>query len=57
MNTRDEELIARMLLANQEQIDIYFKQKRWAELAALVRFAHRDVPVQLAQTDPVCTGC
>ena len=52
MNAREEELIARTLLADQEQIDVYFKQKRWAELAALVRFARRDVPVELAQTDP-----
>lgn len=52
MNAREEELIARALLADQSQIDVYLKQKRWAELAALVRFARRDVPVQLAQTDP-----
>ena len=31
---------------------MFFKEKRWAELAALVRFARRDVPVSLAQTDP-----
>ena len=52
MNAREEELIARALLADQSQIDVYLAQKRWAELAALVRFARRDVPVQLAQTDP-----
>jgi len=52
MTARDEELIARELLSKQELIDVYFKQKRWAELAALVRFARRDAPVQLAQTDP-----
>ena len=52
MNAREEELIARALLADSAQVDVYFQQKRWAELAALVRFAHRDVPVQLAQTDP-----
>ena len=52
MNAREEELIARALLADQEQIDVYLAQKRWLELAALVRFARRDVPVQLAQTDP-----
>ena len=52
MNAREEELTARALLADQEQIDIYLRQKRWAELAALVRFVRRDVPVQLAQTDP-----
>ena len=52
MNAREEELTARALLADQSQIDVCFQQKRWAELAALVRFAHRDAPPQLAQTDP-----
>ena len=52
MNAREEELIARALLADQTQIDIHFREKRWAELAALVRYARREVPVQLAQTDP-----
>ncbi len=52
MNAREAELTARALLADQSQIDVYLKQKRWAELAALVRFARREVPVELAQTDP-----
>lgn len=52
MNAREEELIARALLADPEQVNNCFHQKRWAELAALVRFARRDVPVELAQTDP-----
>ena len=52
MNAREEELIARALLADQAQIDVYLAQKRWPELAALVRYARRDVPIQLAQTDP-----
>ena len=52
MNAREEELIARALLADPIQVDVYLQQKRWAELAVLVRFARRDVPVQLAQTDP-----
>jgi len=52
MNPREEELMVRALLANQDQIDVYFRDKRWAELAALVRFARRDVPIELAQTDP-----
>jgi hypothetical protein len=41
-----------VLLADQAQIDVFWAQKRWPELAALVRFARRDVPVDLAQTDP-----
>jgi hypothetical protein len=52
MNAREEELTARALLADQSQIDVYLRQKRWGELAALVRFARRDAPAQLAQTDP-----
>ena len=52
MNAREEELTARALLADQAQIDIYLRDKRWRELLAVVRFARRDVPVQLAQTDP-----
>jgi len=49
---RTEELTARALLADPEQINICYQQKRWAELAAVVRFCQRDVPVELAQTDP-----
>ncbi len=52
MNAREEELTARTLLENPELVDLWFKEKRWEELAALVRFARRDVPVSLAQTDP-----
>ena len=52
MNAREEELVARALLADPIQVDLFLQQRRWAELAALVRFARRDVPVQLAQTDP-----
>jgi len=52
MNAREEELNARALLADPAQVDVCLRNKRWAELAALVRFARRDVPVQLAQTDP-----
>lgn len=52
MNAREEEQTARMLLADPDQVDVYWKDKRWAELAALVRYVRRDVPVSLAQTDP-----
>ncbi len=44
--------MARSLLADPEQVGICLREKRWAELAALVRYARRDVPVELAQTDP-----
>jgi hypothetical protein len=52
MNAREEELVATALLADPDATLQCFHEKRWAELAALVRFAHRDVPVELAQTDP-----
>jgi hypothetical protein len=52
LTPRDEELVARALLEDPALVNFYWKEKRWAELAALVRFARRDVPVELAQTDP-----
>jgi hypothetical protein len=52
MNPREAELVVRALLENPALVDVYFKEKRWAALAALVRFARRDVPTSLAQTDP-----
>ncbi len=52
MTAREEEMIARALLADPAQVDVFWAQKRWPELAALVRFARRDVPMELAQTDP-----
>ena len=51
MNPREEELAARALLADPALANRYWKEQRWAELAALVRYARRDVPVELAQTD------
>ena len=52
MNPREEELAVRALLETPTLVDLAFKEQRWAELAALVRFAQQDVPVALAQTDP-----
>ncbi len=51
MNAREEELIARRLLSEPELIDICLKERRWAEVAAVVRYARRDVPHELATTD------
>ena len=45
MTPREEELVARELLEYPTLVGVYFKEKRWAELGALVRFARRDVPV------------
>jgi hypothetical protein len=52
MNPREEELAVRALLENPPLVNLAFKEQRWAELAALVRFTRRDVPIALAQTDP-----
>ena len=52
MNAREEEQVARRLLADPDAALECFHQKRWADLAALVRYARRDVPVELAMTDP-----
>ena len=51
-SARQEELQARHLLAHQEQIPVLLKEKRWAEIAALAEFAAKEVPDDLAQTDP-----
>jgi hypothetical protein len=52
MTAREEEIIARDLLAHPEKVGVCLRDRRWAELAALVRMARRDVPPDLAQTDP-----
>ncbi len=52
MNARQEELTARYLLEHPDHLGIYLKEKRWAEVAALVRYAKKDVPPELAATDP-----
>ncbi|MDB6117623.1 MAG: hypothetical protein JWO08_1404 [Verrucomicrobiaceae bacterium] len=52
MSAREEELIAREMLEHPELLGIRLKEKKWADVAALVRYARRDVPVELATTDP-----
>ena len=52
MTAREEELTARYLLEHPDELGAYVKARRWAELAALVRYVRRDVPVDLAATDP-----
>jgi hypothetical protein len=47
MTPREEELVVRALLEDPSLVDVYFKEKRWAELAALVRYDRDDVPVSL----------
>lgn len=52
MSAREEELTAREMLEHPELLGIRLKEKRWADVAALVRYAKRDVPTDLAVTDP-----
>ena len=52
MTAREEELTARALLENQEPIDQSLKDRQWEKIAALLRYVRRDVPLDLAQTDP-----
>ena len=52
MNEREEELIARHLLEHPDEIDVCFKNKEWAKLAALVRYARHDAPASLIHSDP-----
>ena len=52
MNPREEELVARALIEDQAQIDAYWHQQRWAELAALVRYVQHDAPESLIHSDP-----
>ena len=51
-SARQKELQARYLLAHQDEIPVLLKEKRWAEVALVAEFAARDVPDDLAQTDP-----
>ncbi len=52
MTPREEELVARHLLEHPDQLGVFLKEKRWSEVAAVVRYAKRDVPPELAATDP-----
>ena len=52
MNAREEDLLARHLLEHPDEIDVCFKNKEWAKLAALVRYAEHDAPKSLIHTDP-----
>lgn len=52
MNARDESLIARELLLKPGLLGQRLKERRWADVAALVRYAQQDVPKSLALSDP-----
>ena len=52
MTARDKHVTACHLLINIDEIKVVFQQRRWAELAAVVEAAQKDVPVILSKTDP-----
>jgi hypothetical protein len=52
MTAREQDLTARAMLEKPELLARCLKEKRWAEVAALVRYVEHDVPPELAQTDP-----
>jgi hypothetical protein len=52
LTARQSEITARYLLAHLQEIPVFLKERRWAELAALAEFASRDASPELAQTDP-----
>ena len=52
MTAREEELTAREMLEKPELLARRLKERRWADVAALVRYARHDVPPELAMTDP-----
>ncbi len=52
MTAREEELTAREMLEQPELLGRRLKERRWADVAALVRYVQHDVPPALAMTDP-----
>ena len=52
MTAREEDLTAREMLEKPELLARRLKERRWAEVAALVRYVQHDVPPALALTDP-----
>jgi hypothetical protein len=50
--SRSEELAARDILAQPEGLGVALKEKRWADVAAAVKFAQNDVSRDMAMTDP-----
>ncbi len=52
MTAREKHVTAHHLLLNLDEIKIVWHQRRWEELAAVVEYAQKDVPVILSKTDP-----
>jgi len=52
VTAREQELIAREILARPELLGIRLRERRWGDVAALVEYVNRGVPDDLAMTDP-----
>ena len=52
MTAREQELIAREMLARPELLGSRLRERRWGDVAALVAYVERGVPKDLAMTDP-----
>jgi len=50
--SRSEELVARDILGQSEGLGVALKEKRWSDVAAVVKFAQNDVSPDMAVTDP-----
>lgn len=50
--TRSQELTAQRVLTRPDGVARAMHERRWADLAVAVEFAQKDVPVDLAVTDP-----
>ena len=61
MNVRDKDLLARRCLLNLDQVVGMWKRKEWSNLAVIVAYARKGIPVVLSKTDPyeyrrLCAG-
>ncbi len=52
MTAREKHVTAHHLLLNLDEVKVVWQQRRWEELAAVVEYAQKDVPVVLSKTDP-----
>ncbi len=50
--TRQQEITAQHMLTQPLGVAKALKERRWADVAVAVEFAHNDIPSDLAITDP-----
>ena len=51
MSARNDELLARYFLANQDQIADLILQRNWRDLLTVAQYAAADAPASLTHTD------